>query len=252
VINVIDDRQSYPQQVVYECLRRLGYGGAAQASRHLAYAVVNLSAAAAAELGVEVEPGQSSVAMSGRGGIQVFADDLLDRLTARLSERMADPSAASDVAVGAARYYMLRFGNTQPITFDFDEALRTTGETGVYLQYAHVRACGILRRVAESGIVAVPSAPPDPLPGPDRDLVLAIAAHPRALATAGEELAPQLVAKHAFDLATAFNAFYDNTPPIVQEADIGLRAWRAGLVAAARLVLADALGVLGIPALERI
>lgn len=252
VINVIDDRQSYPQQVVYECLRRLGFPEAAAASRHLAYAVVSLSADAARELGVPVAPGQTSVAMSGRGGIQVYADDLLDRLTRRLEERMADREAARDVAVGAARYYMLKFGNTQPITFDFEEALRTTGETGVYLQYAHVRASGILRRCADAGIAAKPAPPPDDLPRADRDLALALAAHPRALGAAAAELSAQAVAKHAFELATAFSTFYDNTTPIVQEADEALRAWRAGLVAASRHVLADALGILGIPALERI
>lgn len=252
VINVIDDRQSYPQQVVYECLRRLGFDQAADASRHLAYAVVNLSADAARELGVDVADGQTSVAMSGRGGIQVYADDLLDRLGARLEERMPDRAAADAVAVGAARYYMLKFGNTQPITFDFEEALRTTGETGVYLQYAHVRACGILRRVEAAGIAADPAPAPTELPSPDRDLVLAMAAYPRVLAKAGAELSAQSVAKYAFELATAFSTFYDNTTPILKEDDHALRAWRAGLVGAARLVLADALGILGIPALERI
>ena len=252
VINVIDDRQSYPQQVVAECLRRLGYDGAADASQHLAYAVVTLSAAAARELGVDVAEGQTSVAMSGRGGIQVYADDLLDRLVLRLVERMRDPDAALAVAVGAARYYMLKFGNTQPITFDFDEALRTTGETGVYLQYAHVRACGILRRMAAEGLDAAPAPPPDDLPRPDRDLVLSLATYPRVLAAAAAELSAQTVAKYAFELATAFSTFYDNTTPILKEPDPALRAWRSGLVTAARLVLADALGVLGIPALERI
>ncbi len=252
VVNVIDVRQSYPQQVVYECLRRLGFAAQADRSHHLAYGVVNLSAAAARELGVAVDEGQSVVAMSGRGGIQVFADDLLDRLAARLAERTADPEVASAVAVGAARYYMLKCGNTQDIAFDFDDALRTTGETGVYLQYALVRARGILRRLAEAGVNAVPAPPPPVLGEADRALVLHMLRWPRALATAGDALTAQPVAKFAFDLAAAFSAFYDNTGPIVQETDAGVQAWRAGLVHAFDLLFGDVLDTLGIPALDRI
>ncbi len=252
VINVIDVRQSYPQQVVYACLRHLGYEAQADRSHHLAYGVVNLSAAAAAELGVAVEPGQSVVAMSGRGGIQVFADDLLDRLEARLAERTTDPAVAAAVAAGAARYYMLKFGNAQDIAFDFDEAVRTTGESGVYLQYAYVRARGILRRLAEAGVPSAPAAPPPALPDVDRALVLAMLQWPRALRSAGATLSAQPVAKYAFDLATTFSAFYDNTTPVVQESDPAVRAWRAGLVGAFATLLAEVLDCLGVAALERI
>ncbi|MCC7018233.1 MAG: arginine--tRNA ligase [Ardenticatenales bacterium] len=252
VVNVIDVRQSYPQQVVYECLRRLGFAAQADRSHHLAYGVVNLSAAAARELGVAVDEGQAVVAMSGRGGIQVFADELLDRLAARLAERTADPDVASAVAVGAARYYMLKCGNTQDIAFDFDDALRTTGETGVYLQYALVRARGILRRLAEAGVSAAPAPPPPVLADADRALVLHMLRWPRALATAGDALTAQPVAKFAFELAAAFSAFYDNTGPIVQETDAGVQAWRAGLVQAFDLLFGDVLDTLGIPALDRI
>lgn len=252
VINVIDDRQAYPQQVVYESLRRLGYEDQADRSEHLGYAVVNLSVDAARELGVDVEEGASQVAMSGRGGIQVYADDLLDRLEERLAARMEDPDSARAVAIGAARYYMLKFGTTQQIAFDFEEALRTSGETGVYLQYAYVRACGILRRLEEAGRSAAPGPMPAELPDPDRALLLRMIAYPRVLALAGAERSPQTLAKHAFELATTFSAFYDNTTPIVKESDEALAGFRAGLVAGLRLLLADILDVLGIPAPERI
>jgi arginyl-tRNA synthetase len=251
VINVVDMTQAYPQQVVYEALRRMGHPGAADHSEHLAYAVVTLSPAAARELGLAVGEEAAAVAMSGRQGIQVWADDLLDRLEARLGERTA-PAVAAAIAAGAARYYLLKFSNQQPIAFDFEDALRTTGETGVYLQYAFVRAGGILRRLEEGAATAGPAAAPQPLAAPDRRLVLKMAEYPRVLATAGSERTVSVLAKHAFELATAFSTFYDNTPPIVSEADPSLRAWRAGLVAAARLVLGDALDLLGIPRLEHI
>lgn len=200
--------------------------------------------------------------MSGRGGIQVFADDLLDRLEAKVSERTGDHASAAAIAAGAARYYMLKFSNTQIITFDFDEALRTTGETGVYLQYSIVRAAGIIKKASDPRPPAAQAQAPAPAPAAapppavldprDRELVLAMARYPRALATAAGERAPQALAKYAFELATAFNAFYDNTTPIVQETDAEVAAWRLGLVHAFKLVLSDALELLGIPVLERI
>ena len=253
VINVIDDRQAYPQQVVYDCLRKMGFEAEADASEHLGYAVVNLSPAAARELGVPVEDESKPVAMSGRGGVQVFADDLLDRVEAKVRERTDDDASASAIAVGAARYYMLKFSNTQTITFDFDEALRTAGETGVYLQYAIVRAGGIVRKVVgESGRQPGPAPLTSEPDARDRALVLALARYPRALETAASERSPQILAKYAFELATSFSSFYDNTTPIVHETDPSVAAWRVGLVHAFRLVLSDVLDVLGIPVLERI
>jgi arginyl-tRNA synthetase len=252
VINVIDVTQSYPQKVVYHSLAAMGFDDAARSSEHLAYAVVALSPNAARELGIEPEADDDAVAMSGRRGIQVLADDLLDRLEERMADRTVDPNSAAMVAVGAARYYMLKFSTGQPIAFDFDDALRTTGETGVYLQYAHVRASGILRRLRAAGLSPAPAPPPRPLPAADRRLALKLADYPRALSTAGEDRSVQVLAKYAFDLAATFSAFYDNTPPVVAEQDAVVRAWRAGLVSAFRLVLGDVLDVLGIPTPERL
>ena len=148
---------------------------------------------------------------------------------------------------------MLKFSNSQIITFDFDDALRTAGETGVYLQYAIVRAGGIVRKVAGvSGDSPSAAPPPLELDARDRALILALARYPRALEVAAGERSPQTLAKYAFDLATAFSSFYDNTTPIVQEPDAAVVAWRFGMVHAFRLVLSDVLDVLGIPVLERI
>ena len=152
VINVIDARQAYPQRVVQRALRRLHHEREADNSIHLSYEVVALTPAAAAELGVEIEEGRDSVALSGRRGIEVRADDLLDRAIARsCAPTPATPRPRPLVAAGAVRYYLLKFSLNQIIAFDFDEALRVTGDTGVYLQYAHARAAGILRKVADDG-----------------------------------------------------------------------------------------------------
>src|SRR4029077_8021230 len=140
VINVIDARQAYPQRVVQRALRRLHHEREADNSIHLSYEVVALTPAAAAELGVEIEEGRDSVALSGRRGIEVRADGLLDRAIARLTANARDAAGATLVAPGAVRFSLLKFSLTQIIAFVFDEALRVTGDTGVSLQYAHARA----------------------------------------------------------------------------------------------------------------
>jgi arginyl-tRNA synthetase len=244
VVNVIDVRQSYLQQVVYDSLRRLGYATEADSSHHLAYEMVVLSAAAATELGIDTD---TAIAMSGRQGLQVYADDLLDRLTERLA-RKSPADIARQVAAGAARYYMLKFSANQVIEFDFDEALRTTGESGVYLQYTLVRARSILRKLDASPTGSLVH----PLPVQDRALLLRLAQFPRALHRAGTEWAPVVLAKYAFELATAFNTFYDNTTPIVRELDEGLRWSRGALVRAFVLAFEDVLDALGIPYVDRI
>ncbi len=261
VINVIDTRQSYPQQIVYESLRRLGYTEQAENSRHLAYEVVALSPAAAASLGVDISDGRASYAMSGRKGIEIKADDLInlaiDRLmSAREGEADGGVSreTAATLAASAIRYFMVRFDLQQMIILDIDQALRSNGDSGVYLQYAHARAHSILRRLAELGY-AVPdalTAPPDALDQSEWDLLRHIDAWPRALAEAAALLEPHRIASYAFDLATHFNDFYDHTPPVVRETNERAKAFRAALVRATAQTLSNALTILGFTPLGRL
>ena len=249
VINVIDARQAYPQRVVQQALRRLHHEREADNSIHLSYEVVALTPAAAAELGVDIEEGRDSVALSGRRGIEVRADDLLDRAIARLSVNARDTRSATVVAAGAVRYYLLKFSLNQIIAFDFDEALRVTGDTGVYLQYAHARAAGILRKVADDGVaVAVPAA----LHPAERELLHSIEAYTRALTETALALSPSLLTTYAFGLAAAFSDFYEHTPAIVREEDPATRRFRRALVAATRATLADALHTLGMAAPDQV
>jgi arginyl-tRNA synthetase len=249
VINVIDARQAYPQRVVQRALRRLHHEREADNSIHLSYEVVALTPSAAAELGVEIEEGRESVALSGRRGIEVRADDLLDRAVARLSANARDASTATVVAAGAVRYYLLKFSLNQIIAFDFDEALRVTGDTGVYLQYAHARAAGILRKVAAGGVaVEVPAE----LHPAERELLHSIEAYSRALLETAHALSPSLLTTYAFGLASAFSDFYEHTPAIVREEDQMVRQFRRGLVAATRATLADALHTLGMAAPDQV
>ena len=249
VINVIDARQAYPQSIVQRALRRLGHEREADNSIHLAYEVVALTPAAAQLLGIEVEAGRELVALSGRKGIEVRADDLLDRAIEHLSAKARDAQTAHIVAAGAVRYYLLKFSLTQIIAFDFDEALRVTGDTGVYLQYAHARASGILRKVPEESADA---ALPPRLEPVERALLHCIDGYRLALAETATALSPSVLTAYAFSLASALSDFYEHTQPVVRETDPVVKAFRRRLVAATRATLADALHTLGMAAPDQV
>ena len=249
VINVIDARQAYPQQVVRRGLARTGHPGEAERSIHLAYEVVALSPAAAEALGIPVDDGKNAYAFSGRRGIEVRADDLLDKARERVGEKAANPEIATLLAAGAVRYYLEKFTLSQVIAFDFDDALRVTGDTGIYLMYSHARAAGIMRKVEETapGTAEVPELEPV-----ERALMHALDGYRHALAEAGAGLSPATLCSYAFELASTLTDFYEHTEAIVREQDPVRRAFRRRLVAATRATLADSLWCLGMPAPERV
>jgi arginyl-tRNA synthetase len=248
VINVIDARQAYPQQVVRRGLLRTGHVEEAERSIHLAYEVVALSPAAALVLGIPLDEGRSMYALSGRLGIEVRADDLLDRAVERVAGKAASPEVAAGLAAGAVRYYLEKFSLHQVIAFDFDEALRTTGDTGVYLMYSHARAAGILRKVeaAPGPLVVTELAPVE------RELVHTLDGYRHALAEAGAGLSPSTLCTYAFTLASTLTDFYEHTEAVVREPDPARRAFRRELVAATKATLADTLWCLGMAAPERV
>ena len=256
VITVIDVRQSYLQQVVYESLRRLGYVEQADNSTHFAYEVVTLSAATAASLGVDTSDGHESYAMSGRKGIEVKADDLINTAIAKMQEAKPDlpVETAAQLAASAIRYFMIRFNQQQIITLDIDEALRANGDTGVYLQYAYARANSILRKLEESGY-SIPDqldTLPNGLEQSEWELLRHIDAYPRTLADNARQLAPSALAAYVFDLAAHFSDFYEHTPPILKESDEAVKAFRAQLVRASVQTMGNALRLMGFVPLERI
>ena len=239
VYNVIDARQSYLQDVVVAGLRGLGYEKQADESVHFSYEMVALSPRCCVELGIplsEEDRKRPYVEVSGRKGLGVKADDLMDTLIAKALEEVASRHAeaaaeeqkrvASQIAIGALRYFLLKFTRNAVIAFDLQEALSFEGETGPYVQYAAVRARNILRKLEERGEKL-----------PDFGSELSAAAMARQLqsedfwqvllaaskadsaveraVTAGE---PAHVAKYAFQLAQAFNNFYHQYP-IIHEQD---------------------------------
>jgi arginyl-tRNA synthetase len=263
VFNVIDTRQSYLQEVVQAGLRALGYADEAGRSVHFSYEMVALTPRCARELGYELSPEEerkSHVEVSGRKGLGVKADDLLDRLLrgawAEVAKRHPELDGAGQlalagpIATGAARYFLLKFTRNALIAFDFEDALSFDGETGPYVQYAAVRAASILRKAEAAGVQPDPAAGGELLAATDVWDLLSLAA--RLEATVHQALAagePAYVAKYAFQLAQAFNNFYHRRPVLAEE-DAGRRAALLALVAVTQRQLAQALELLGITAPE--
>lgn len=264
VINVIDTRQSYPQQVVGECLRQMGFKEQAEKSIHLAYEVVNLSAQAARLLGAGEIDEKKSVAMSGRLGTGVKAKDFIEMVKKRVVEKADHPleeQVASILASSAIRYYLLKFTLESQIVFDFDEALKTTGDTGVYLEYAHARACSILRKAEEREIDYQWSEDciPLQLTQTEKDLLMVLSRFPQVVNRTGDNLRVSQLAEYAFDLATGFTNFYEHPDPeanrqiqFIHLQEKGLQVFRLSLVKAFKIVMANTLTLMGMGTLERI
>jgi len=264
VINVIDTRQSYPQQVVVECLRQMGFEKEAKESVHLSYEVVNLSPQAARLLGVEEAEERKAYAMSGRSGTGVKAKDFIQMVKRKVIEKADHPleeNVTTALASAAIRYYLLKFTLESQIVFDFDDALKTTGDTGIYLQYAHARACSILRKAKEQK-VDLPwkrNCIPKQLTETERGLLDALSRFSSSVAKTGKTLRVSQLAEYAFDLATSFTNFYEHPDPgadvqtpFIHLRDQELKAFRLSLVMAFQKVMGNMLYLMGMPALERI
>jgi arginyl-tRNA synthetase len=274
VYNVIDTRQSYPQEVVKKGVATIFPEKGEGASVHLSYEMVALSPAAAEELGFELseeDRGRQFIEMSGRKGLGVKADDLVDRLeTNALSEVEArHPSVGDDekrliahqIAVGALRYFVLKFTKNTVVVFDFKEALSFDGETGVYCQYTAVRTNSIFRKLEKDGLDAARA-----LVRAEREKVSEVFASEsgndfwsmaalawrleEAIAGAVAAAEPAIVAKYCFGLAKAFNLFYHHHR-ILAEEDPVRRAVLIVVADVSRRSLTAGLGALGIEVPER-
>jgi arginyl-tRNA synthetase len=271
VVNVIDTRQSYPQQVVVECLRQMGFEKEAKASIHLGYEIVNLSPQAARLLGVEETEEKKAYTMSGRSGTGVKAKDFIGFVKQKVIEKADHPmdeSIVSYLASAAIRYYLLKFTLESQIVFDFDEALKTTGDTGVYLEYAYARACGILRKAKEQkiespgnqiGLDLYQKCIPRKLTETERGLLDVLSRFPSTITKTGRTLRISQLTEYAFDLATSFTNFYerpdpgaDVQTPFIHLQDQKLKMFRLSLVSAFQKVMGNMLNLMGMAKLEKI
>ncbi|MGD1215389.1 MAG: arginine--tRNA ligase [Terriglobales bacterium] len=287
IYNVIDARQSEAQNTVIEALRGLGHGEAADRYTHFSYEMVALTPRCAAELGYtlsEEDKARPWIEVSGRKGFGVKADDLLDALIAsarnevdaRHSE-LSEPeraSIATQIAIGALRYFMLKFTKPSVIAFDFKDALSFEGDTGPYAQYAVVRASNIFRKggldpesFCRDAACRVSLSPSNAGPAGDEaslvstedfskflngesgndiwELWLAAAKTSHIVSQCIATTEPAYLAKHTFQLAQLFNTFYHRYP-ILSEADEGRRKFLLATAAVVRRELIRVLATMGI------
>ncbi|MGE3886090.1 MAG: arginine--tRNA ligase [Vicinamibacterales bacterium] len=270
--NVIDVRQSYLQKLLKQALIAVGHPAEAERLTHFSYEMVALSHATARELGFAPAPGSERasrpfVEVSGRKGLGVKADDLIDRVidkaAAEVERRQPElPEAerrriAESIGIAAVRYFLVKYSRTKVIAFDIDEALSFEGESGPYLQYAVVRANNIFQKlqdregVSEAQLLAdLAGTPPDALNGADGDhelwaLVLEASRLDDIVEQVVRSLEFAVLAKYGFGLAQMFNAFYHKAP-ILNEERPDVRRWRAAAVAYFRQQLSRVLDLMGI------
>jgi len=265
-VNVIDLSQNYPQSVLRLSLSELGYKKQAKNLQHLGYGVVSLSLDTAEQLGVDTIEEKGFYPMSGRKGIGIKVNDLLDLITLRVKKRFKKTERKEykeikegkirdkDIASAAIRYYFLKYDSLKPIVFDLEKSIKILGDTGPYLQYTYARACGILRKVLQnSGCVEhdlsslnLPSKLHDSAIG----LIKELSYFPEVVEKCAKDLDINIFTDYAFDLAQSFNYFYEKAQVLRVKDD--QKEFRLMLVSAFKQTMENLLDVLGIVALERI
>ncbi len=234
VYNVIDSRQAYLQNIVIAGLRALGFQEQADRSTHFSYEMVALSPRCCEDLGIQLSDEDKQrpyIEVSGRKGLGVKADDLIDTLIEKSLQEVASRhndlsevekrQIATTIAISALRYFLLKYTRNSVIAFDFKEALSFEGETGPYVQYAVVRANNIFRKVQEDDPACNSSAvrqaiqdgsiDPHLAKGVDDELwklIYSSAQLETNISLSIQMAEPATVAKYLFSLSQAFNNFY--------------------------------------------
>jgi arginyl-tRNA synthetase len=289
IYNVIDSRQSDPQANVIQALRGMGYTEQADHYTHFSYEMVALTPRCAVEMGYDVSEedlARPFIEVSGRKGFGVKADDLIDKLIAATRaevdarqtgrDEAERQKIAEQIAIGALRYFMLKFTRNSVIAFDFKDALSFEGETGPYIQYAVVRARNIFRKggttpeavLAEFAELAnqrvsklasqqvsesAPTKLSEYLQGEDGADIWALwlraARRTLVLEQCISTSEPANLAKHAFQLAQEFNNFY-HRHHILSEEDLAQKTFLLATAAVALRELVEVLSWLGIESPE--
>jgi len=267
--NVIDVRQAYLQKLLKQALAAVGHPQEADRLTHFSYEMVALSHATAKELGFAPAPDSEEakrpfVEVSGRKGLGVKADDLIDRVIDKalveVDRRQSDlPAAerrqiAEQIAIAAVRYFLIKYSRTKVIAFDIDEALSFEGESGPYVQYAVVRASNIFNKLHErlglseaAMLGALTQDQPDAINEDDElwALVLEASRLDDVVEQVVRTLEFAVLAKYGFGLAQLFNAFYHRSQILNEERE-DVRRWRAAAVAYYRLQLTRVLDLMGV------
>jgi len=257
-ITVIDVRQSRLQKIISYILSLLGEK-MEKKYLHLGYEVVSLSKKTADELGIMIKE-KEFVHMSGRKGIYINADDVLDALHKKAYEETKKRNSnereewlhdiADKIAISALRFDLIKQDLDKMIVFDLSESLNLEGETGPYVQYAHARASSIIQKAGVRPTITLDSACSldDPI---ELELIKMISKFDLYVEDAVKNLSPKIIARYAYQLATDFNVFYEKKP-VLQEKDEIKREARIALVQAFKNVVKTAFSLLGIETPERI
>jgi len=248
VLNVIDQRQEYPQQMVKEALQAVGWEEQADKLHHISYGVVSLSPATAERLGIDTSDQKASYTMSGRQGIGIKISELIEQMEKVIEEKRTRKSGISsrEIAIAAIRYYLLRFGLKTEIVFDLDQATEVTGNTGVYLLYSYTRGFNILKK-ADTEVIQKPAQ----IKRKDfHPFELALLRHmitwQDTLESALKDAAPNYICNYAYELCSFFNQFYVECP-VNKEENEQKRAFRLWLTKTYLQNLGEALTILGLP-----
>jgi arginyl-tRNA synthetase len=262
IYNVIDSRQSDPQANVIQALRGMGHTAEADHYTHFSYEMVALTPRCALDLGYDVaeeDRSRAYIEVSGRKGFGVKADDLIDKLIVATLEEVNKRQTGRDdaereliarqIAIGALRYFMLKYTRNSVIAFDFKDALSFEGETGPYIQYAVVRVRNIFRKAAttpEAVLAEFAKMDAAPFLAGDEaeDIWAAWLRAGRRTAVLEQTIAtsePSVLAKHAFQLAQEFNNFYHHHHILTEENS----ARKTLLLATAAVVLRELVTILG-------
>lgn len=241
IINVIGMEQSLAQLQLKIALYALGFGKHASNFVHFAYNLVTL-------------PGYK---MSSRRGHYITFDEVLDEAIKRAYEEVSKRSPllteeekqkiASFVGIGAVRYALVDVDAGKPVVFTWDRVLNFETNSAPYVQYTHARACSILRKAARK-----PSNPACELLKEqiEHELVLTLASFPDSFIECAEYLKPNMMADYSNALADKFNTFY-NALPVIKAESQELSDARIALTDAIRIVLSNALNLIGVVAPEK-
>ncbi|HVB95970.1 MAG TPA: arginine--tRNA ligase [Nitrososphaerales archaeon] len=257
-ISVIDSKQSRLQKVVSRVLERLE-GKESERYMHRAYEVVALSKKSAESLGLTVE--KEFVHMQGRKGIYINVDTVLDALKSKSAEetKRRNPdrsdewvaSVADVLAVAAFRFELVKQDPDKMIAFDLESSLRLQGDTGPYLLYSYARASRILVKSGATGPTTSEASARKLTHPKEVALLKLISTYDKSVMEAERYLSPKEVATYAHSLAATFSEFYEAVQ-VNSEPDASLREARLAMIEGFRVILKDALGLLGIQALEEI
>jgi arginyl-tRNA synthetase len=253
-ITVIDNRQTRLQKIIKEILNK--FESNSNRYMHLAYGPVLLSNRTAKDLGVESED-QKSVQMSGRKGIFVDADFVLDTLYGKVKEETIKRNpeitgkdlerTSEEIAISAMRYSLIKNDLEKELKFDMIDSLSLEGNSGPYLQYAYARCCRLIEKSKTNSFSEDASILSDPI---EYRLIKHLSKYPISIEDTINNMEPKLIAGYAYELATMFNLFYEKLP-ILKESDAELSRARISLVEVIRKILKIFISFLGITPLER-